>query len=413
MLISKHLSKNKKRMSMKANLKELLLPFFLFCLLLILPDVYVWWKYLMPSGTIWLSIVWYLPSAATITTFYLFRSGIYHNTLLRAFIGMILCLDLPKLLFTLLQFILPTTVSLLCAIALIAVFIYGFFFGWRRIVVRTATCESPLLPLSFDGYRILQLSDLHLGTYQRNPGFIKKLVRIVNEQKPDLVVFTGDLVNVRADEVLPFLADLSKITAPDGVYSVMGNHDYCEYGMETNNVNKHNERQGAFAKEPTALRNQRVLEYLEEKIGWHLLMNEHVNIIRIRQEDGINKSESISLIGVENISRPPFKTMGDLSKAMEGLVNGTFKILLSHDPTHWRRGVLHKTDIALTLSGHTHAGQLKIGRFSPVKWAYNEWGGKYVEDGSMLHVSLGIGGTVPFRFGAWPEVNVIKLTSKQ
>ena len=101
--------------------------------------------------------------------------------------------------------------------------------------------------------------------------------------------------------------------------------------------------------------------------------------------------------------------MGDLEKAMEGLSPGTFKILLSHDPTHWRRGVLHKTDIALTLSGHTHAGQLKIGRFSPVKWAYHEWGGKDVEDGSMLYVSLGIGGTVPFRFGAWPEVNVIRL----
>ena len=92
-----------------------------------------------------------------------------------------------------------------------------------------------------------------------------------------------------------------------------------------------------------------------------------------------------------------------------GLPRGMFKILLSHDPSHWRRGVLHQTDIALTLSGHTHAGQMKIGRFSPAKWAYNEWGGKYTEGGSMLYVSLGIGGTVPFRVGAWPEINVITL----
>ncbi len=398
--------------SIKAKRREQLTLALFFLLLLLLPDLYLWREYLMPSGTIWPSILWFLPSAATITTFYLFRSGIYHNSLLRTFIGILLCIDFPKLIFALLQFILPTTISLSCALALIMVILYGFFFGWRRIVVRTASCESTLLPPSFDGYRILQLSDLHLGTFHRNPGFIKKLVRIVNEQKPDLVVFTGDLVNVRADEVLPFLSDLSKITATDGVYSVMGNHDYCEYGMETTNNNRQNNRQEAFSKKPTAIRNQRVLEYLEEKIGWHLLMNEHINIIRLRTEEGINKSESISLIGVENISKPPFKSVGDLTKAMEGLVKGTFKILLSHDPTHWRRGVLGKTDIALTLSGHTHAGQLKIGNFSPVKWAYNEWGGKYVQDGAMLHVSLGLGGTVPFRFGAWPEVNVITLISK-
>lgn len=94
---------------------------------------------------------------------------------------------------------------------------------------------------------------------------------------------------------------------------------------------------------------------------------------------------------------------------MTGLPADCFKVLLSHDPTHWRRGVLSKTDISLTLSGHTHAGQVKIGRFSPAKWAYNEWGGKYTEGSSMLYVSLGIGGTMPFRFGAWPEINIITL----
>ena len=398
---------------MKADFKEQLLPVVLFLLLLALPDGYVGWRYVLPSRAFGLGVVWLLPTVATVATFYLFRAGIYHNALLRAFTVLLLCLDLPRLVFVLLQFVLPPEAALLCAAALIAVFVYGFFFGWRRIMVRTAVCESELLPPAFDGYRILQLSDLHLGTYLRNPGFIRKLVRMVNEQKPDLVVFTGDLVNVRADEVLPFLADLSRITAPDGVYSVMGNHDYCEYGMEATAGNRGGDRKGAFAQEPPALRNQRVLEYLEEKIGWHLLMNRHVHIVRKCRREGADESESITLIGVENISRPPFKSMGDLGKAMEGLAAGTFKILLSHDPTHWRRGVLHKTDIALTLSGHTHAGQLKIGRFSPAKWAYHEWGGKYVEDGSMLYVSLGIGGTVPFRFGAWPEVNVIRLVRRQ
>ena len=269
---------------------------------------------------------------------------------------------------------------------------------------------SKLLPKSFDGYKVLQFSDLHLGTFRHNPAFIKKLVRVINEQRVDLIVFTGDLVNIHAEEVRPFMSDLQQITAPDGVYSIMGNHDYCEYGMDA--TREKMEKSAKPNKLSKAARNQRVLEYLQAKIGWRMLMNEHVNIVRVRSDEGANKSESISIIGVENIGSPPFKSMGNLPKAMEGLVDGTFKILLSHDPTHWRRGVLHKTDIALTLSGHTHAGQLKIGKFSPAKWAYNEWGGKYVEGESMLYVSLGVGGTLPFRFGAWPEVNVITLLSK-
>jgi predicted MPP superfamily phosphohydrolase len=262
---------------------------------------------------------------------------------------------------------------------------YGFFFGWRHVIVRRATCVSPLLPASFNGYRVLQLSDIHIGTYLRNRRFIDKLVALVNDQHADLVVFTGDLVNVSAEEVIPFQHVLKQVSATDGVLSIMGNHDYCEYGEDKSERN--------------VAKNQTVLHYLEEKIGWHLLMNEHVLIHR--------GDDAIAIIGVENISRPPFQDYGDLKKAMEGLPQGMFKILLSHDPSHWRRGVLHQTDIALTLSGHTHAGQLRVGRLSPSKVAYQEWGGKYTEDGSMLYVSTGIGGTVPFRLGAWPEINII------
>ena len=242
---------------------------------------------------------------------------------------------------------------------LLLLVVYGFIFGWRRIVVRRAECFSPLLPKAFDGYRVLQLSDIHIGTFLQNQKFIHRLVDCVNAQKPDIIVFTGDLVNVSANEVIPFMKTLNKMHAADGIFSVMGNHDYCEYGEDKSVGN--------------IIRNQNILQYMEEKIG----------------------------------------NYGDLKRAMEGLEKGTFKILLSHDPSHWRRGVLHQTDIALTLSGHTHAGQVKIGKFSPAKWAYNEWGGKYTEGGSMLYVSLGIGGTVPFRFGAWPEINVITLRRKE
>ncbi|MFQ7113765.1 metallophosphoesterase [Hallella bergensis] len=317
---------------------------------------------------------------------------IRHNSLMRLVFGSLLFIVLPGLLFLALWPLLGWKIALSVPVLIWLVVLYGFFFGWRHIVVRSATCESPLLPTSFDGYRVLQLSDLHIGTFLRNRGFVDKLVRIVNAQEPDLIVFTGDLVNVSAEEVIPFQHILKQMRARDGVYSIMGNHDYCEYGDDKSIGN--------------VTRNQNVLKYLEEKMGWRLLMNEHVRI-------GNGCGDEIAVIGVENISRPPFPDYGDLRKAVAGLPAGMFKFLLSHDPSHWRRGVLHETDIALTLSGHTHAGQVRVGKFSPARWAYNEWGGKYVENDSMLYVSLGVGGTVPFRLGAWPEVNVITLRTRE
>ena len=370
----------------------------LFVVLLVAPDVYIATEYINPSASGIVKVLWWLPTVLTLACFVLANREIMHNTSMRVFFALVLCVALPKLLFVILQFVLSPLAALVTALVPVALFAYGFFFGWRRIVVRKAVCESELLPQSFDGYRILQLSDLHIGTFLKNKSFIRKLVNVVNEQHADLIVFTGDLVNVRADEVRPFVSDLSKMVSKDGVLSVMGNHDYCEYGQD------HSEE---YKK-----RNQNVLHYFERKMGWRLLDNEHVTIGRLRQANGENISESIAVIGVENISKPPFPDYGNLAVAMGELPKGMFKVLLSHDPSHWRRGVLHKTDIALTLSGHTHAGQLKIGKFSPSKWAYNEWGGKYTEGNSMLYVSTGVGGTVPFRFGAWPEINIITLKRK-
>lgn len=310
-----------------------------------------------------------------------------HNTQMRLTTGAVLLLAIPGLLLLATWPLVGMRWAWVLPAMWIALMVYGFFFGWRHLVVRTATCPSALLPRAFDGYRVVQLSDIHIGTFLRNRSFVDRLVQTVNAQKPDMVVFTGDLVNVGPRELLPFRHVLSRITAPDGVFAVLGNHDYCEYGDD---------------KRPAAIRrHQMLLRYVEQKMGWHLLMNEHATI---RRGDA-----SIEVVGVENISRPPFPEYGDLQKALAGTADGSFKILLSHDPSHWRRGVLHQTDIALTLSGHTHAGQISLGRLSPVKWAYNEWGGKYTEDGSMLYVSVGIGGTVPFRFGAWPGIDVITL----
>lgn len=379
--------------------QSLLAAFFavLYFVAMVAPDIYIHTTYVSPLGSALLGMLWWLPSAAIVATFVAAQLGIWHNTMFRAFFGLTLTIMFPKLLFTLLAVTMGWKVGLGAAAVLLTALLYGFIFGWRRIVVRTATCRSTLLPDDFDGYRIVHLSDLHIGTFLRNPAFIDSLADAVNEQHPDMVVFTGDLVNVSAIELLPFRKTLSAISAPDGVYSVMGNHDYCMYAQDcTHRVHGRSIT--------VAERDRMLLQYMEDKMGWRMLMNENVVIKR-------GKS-SIAVVGVENIGKPPFKSFGNLAKALTGLPEGMFKILLSHDPTHWRCGVLNKTDIALTLSGHTHAGQVRLGRFSPAKWAYNEWGGSYVEGNSMLHVSPGIGGTVPFRFGAWPEINVVVLKKK-
>ncbi len=379
--------------------QSLLAAFFavLYLVAMVVPDMYIHTTYVSPLGSALLGMLWWLPSAAIVATFAAAQLGIWHNTMFRAFFGLTLAIMFPKLLFTLLAVTMGWKVGLGAAAVLLTALLYGFIFGWRRIVVRTATCRSTLLPDDFDGYRIVHLSDLHIGTFLRNPAFIDSLADAVNGQHPDMVVFTGDLVNVSAIELLPFRKTLSAISAPDGVYSVMGNHDYCMYAQDcTHRVHGRSIT--------VAERDRMLLQYMEDKMGWRMLMNENFVIKR-------GKS-SIAVVGVENIGKPPFKSFGNLAKALTGLPEGMFKILLSHDPTHWRSGVLNKTDIALTLSGHTHAGQVRLGRFSPAKWAYNEWGGSYVEGNSMLHVSPGIGGTVPFRFGAWPEINVVVLKKK-
>ena len=208
-----------------------------------------------------------------------------HNTAMRLIMGSFLLIVIPAVLFLVVWPLAGCRWALLLPCLWELLMAYGFFFGWRHIIVRRATCVSPLLPASFDGYRVLQLSDIHIGTYLRNRRFIDKLVALVNAQHADLVVFTG------AEEVIPFQHVLRQVRAADGVLSIMGNHDYCEYGADKSRRN--------------VTKNQTVLHYLEEKIGWHLLMNEHKLISR--------GGDNIAVIGVENISRPPFQDYGDLS----------------------------------------------------------------------------------------------------
>ena len=283
-------------------------------------------------------------------------------------------------------------IALATGVGVFAALLYGFTWGYQRVVVKEFTYTGTKVPPTFDGYKIVQISDLHLGTLHGRANVVERLVDSINACRADLVVFTGDLVNYKSTELFEFEHLLQNIRARDGVVSVMGNHDYAQYFHHAS---------------PTdSLADITTLQEHQRKMGWKLLLNE--NLILRRATD------SIAIIGVENNGRPPFPALADLNKAQKGLQENIFKILLSHDPSHWRQEVLPETNIDLTLSGHTHGMQFKLGDFSPASWFYPEWGGSYTTpENRCLYVSLGAGAVMlPFRLGAWPEINLITLKHK-
>lgn len=372
----------------------------LFLLLLLLPDLYIWFVFVRGvAGGGW-TILYWTPTVLALVALGCWLGGVWQEGTVRLFVGLLMCIAAPKAVFSLcslagrgIGLLVPhagrvgTVVGIVAAVGVCVASYYGFARGWKRLELQETSIVSEEVPAAFDGYRIVQLSDLHVGTYGSDTTYLQRLVDRVDGLRPDLIVFTGDLVNTSADELEPFLGVLSRLQAPDGVYSVLGNHDYCIYRR--------------FDRPDEAARDRAVLIDRERAMGWDLLLNEH-RILR-------RGADSIALIGVENDGRSPFTSRGDLPRAMRSLPEGVFKILLSHDPSHWRREVLPASDIQLTLSGHTHAMQLKLGDFSPSRWSYPEWGGLYREGEQQLFVSLGVGGSVPFRFGAWPEIDLLVL----
>ncbi|MBO4729848.1 MAG: metallophosphoesterase [Bacteroidaceae bacterium] len=276
----------------------------------------------------------------------------------------------------------------LAALSLI-ITIMAYFIGNKRIEVKEYTFASKELPEAFDGFRIVHISDLHLGTYGADTARVSELINKTLEQKGDIILFTGDLVNLESREALPFVEQLKRLTAPYGVYSILGNHDYAVYRN--------------FAEKDEQLADIEQLVKLEKECGWHVMRNENAII----EKD----SARIALIGVENDGKPPFPQLANIPKAIKGLpTDANFKIMMTHDPSHWRRNVLSETDAQLTLAGHTHGMQFKLAGWSPASWVYKEWGGQYYEGDRSIVVSIGLGlGAVPFRFGAWSEVCVITL----
>lgn len=373
---------------MKKIIKKVLRSIFyivVMSVLAFLPDFWLW-HIGVSEWPLLLAILWWVPSLLLVLAEVGLQMGFFHKLSVRVLFTTILFSAFPKVVFILFDAFLPWFFSLIPALGVIGWFAFGFIEGWKRLELKHITFTSPDLPPYFDGYRLVQITDFHLGSFPPGNDFVQKVVDATNNEEPDMILFTGDLVNNQASEVEPYLETLAQLHASDGIYSIWGNHDYCEYG--------NNHSIGALK------RNRRMLYGYQESLGWHQLMNEH-HVVS-------HGMASIAVIGVENPGQPPFTNRSNLKKAMKGLDPGIFKILLSHDPHHWRREVVGKK-IQLTLAGHTHAGQLKIGKWTPARMAFKEWGGAYRIGEQMLYVSSGIGGSFPFRLGAWPELTVITL----
>lgn len=283
--------------------------------------------------------------------------------------------------------------ALLISGTLIGTFIYGMANRYRYNIKRVQIAFDHL-PSAFKGLKIVHISDIHSGSFN-NVEAVARGVKLINEQKPDVIFFTGDLVNNRAREMDDYIAVFKKLKATHGVYSILGNHDYGDYiAWENEGISKE--------------QNLDNLKQVHKAMGWNLMLNEHTSL-----EIG---GEEIAIIGVENTSAKGFHSYGDLSKAYYGAASIPFKILLSHDPSHWDAEVRKDfSDIALTLSGHTHGMQFGIDlswlKWSPVQYMYKQWAGLYQEGAQFLYVNRGFGFLgYPGRVGILPEITVIELT---
>lgn len=271
--------------------------------------------------------------------------------------------------------------------------IYGMYKGKYNFKVISTRLFFDDLPEAFDGFKILQISDIHSGSFD-DAEKIKYAIDLINEQEKDLILFTGDIVNTHAKEMFPWIDIFKKIKTPThGKFSVLGNHDYGEYVTWPSQQDKQ--------------ANFEAVKNLHQQIDFKLLLNESVAIQK--------NNEAIQLVGVENWGHN-FKKAGDLNKASEKLSEKDFKILMSHDPSHWEYEVKnHPKNFHLTLSGHTHGMQFGIEipgifRWSPVQYVYKQWAGLYEEMGKYIYVNRGFGfHAYPGRVGIWPEISVLEL----
>lgn len=301
----------------------------------------------------------------------------------------------PLLSYALCRWLLPRRygrkVGVVLACIAVALTGYGLTFGFEELEVKHIEYASADLPEAFDGYRIVQFSDLHLGSFgERRASYVRRVVDSIMAQKADMIVFTGDIQNIWPSEILPFVEELSRLHAPDGVYSILGNHDYDVY---------------QDADEATKQKSCLLTQQYERSLGWTLLMNEHRFIHR--------GADSIVIAGMENrgnVTRMP--RLGNVAMTVKGLDTTSFVVMLQHDPSAWRDKILPDSHAQLTLSGHTHGMQFGFWGWSPMALFKEEWGGFVYEGDRALYVSTGLGGLVPFRLGMPGEIEVITLRHK-
>ncbi|GAB6951017.1 metallophosphoesterase [Hoylesella timonensis 4401737 = DSM 22865 = JCM 15640] len=278
-------------------------------------------------------------------------------------------------------------VGLFLSIMVIYILVYGSTFGLRQLKINRIDIAFKDLPPAFDGYRIVHWSDAHVGTYMksRRP-LLERAVDSIRKQQADMVVFTGDLQNLQPSELYPFQDLFRSIHAKDGVFSVLGNHDYSGYIAASNAIKVGNERE---------------LISRQRQYGWQLLLNEHQTIHR--------GADSIVIAGTENDGLPPYPAKGNVHQALRGVGDNAFVVMLQHDPSAWRRIILPQSHAQLTLSGHTHGGQLSLFGIRISQLLLKEDYGLYRDGSRALYVTSGFGGLIPFRFGVSSEIAVITL----
>ena len=278
--------------------------------------------------------------------------------------------------------------------------LYGYWFGRKQLRVTETTYTSTQVPAAFNDYKIVHISDLHLSSFADSPAFLQRIIDTINAQQPNLICFTGDFVGFGVEEAIPFTQTLRQLHAKDGIMSVLGNHDFALYHHGLTDAEKEDKV-------------NQLTTYQRDTLGWQLLRDQSYFIQR--------DSAYLQIIGVDNTScqGQGFQTInkGDLVKAMrllgdEAKGNG-LQILLTHDPSHWRGEVIPKTDIPLTLSGHTHAGQVRLFGYPMSSLMFTESEGWYHMDNQSLHINTGLGCTLPVRLGVPPEITVITLQNIQ
>ena len=392
----------------------------LLCLAILIVDIFAFYwlqsitNLISPSGLITaIHIAFWVFSIALISAILLLKirldniNPIRKQMLVSSLYGLTVSSFIPKLIFVIIITILHFTnyvfsekeslivvplVGLLSGFLPFFVITFGVFKTIYRFKVHRIKIKLDTLPKSFDELKIVHISDLHIGSFNYRFNILERAVMLINKLEPDILVFTGDLVNNYAWELRGWERVFNKLSAKKGKYAVLGNHDYGDYSDWTS--------------EEAKQENFEAIKEFYKKTGFKLLLNEAEIIIEDDNE--------MAIVGVENWGNPPFKQYGNLKKALASVSHVPLKILLSHDPSHWSEQVLIKTDIALTLSGHTHGMQagINIGnrKWSPIQYKFKQWAGLYKEKDQYLYVNRGLGWLgFPGRIGMRPEITLIEL----